>query len=201
MRADDGKDLESLATRAAAGDERAFGELVEQTQKTTYPLALRLVRARADAEDVLQESYVRVWRGLPALRDRGATLGWICKIVRNVAVDRIRHQRRRRTASLDQPVAEGMDALVELIASDAPDPEHAVTSARARDELRRLVDELKEKHRIVLLLREVDDMSYEEISAALGIPVGTVESRLHRARKALADKVLRAANARDKERT
>jgi len=199
MRADDGNDLESLSTRAAAGDQSAFGALVQQTQRTTYPLALRLVRSRADAEDVLQDTYVRVWQGLPKLRDHGATLGWICKIVRNVAVDRIRKQRRQRTDSLDRPVAEGMEALVDHISSDAPGPEAELADAQASDQLRRLVDELKDKHRLVLLLREVDDMSYEEISAAIGVPVGTVESRLHRARKALADKVTRAARARAKE--
>lgn len=191
MRAENnGNDLELLASRAISGDQAAFGKLVERTQRVTYPLALRLVGGQAEAEDVLQDAYIRVWQGLSKLRDRGAVLGWICRIVRNVAVDRVRYEQRRPS---------GGDALIEYIASDDPGPEQAIADAEARGALLDLVDQLKQKHRVVLLLREVDGMSYEEIAAALGCKIGTVESRLHRARKQLADKVKRQMRAQAKE--
>jgi RNA polymerase sigma-70 factor (ECF subfamily) len=192
-------DLESLVARVIAGDRVAFGALVEHTQRVTYPLALRLVRSQADAEDVLQEAYLRVWQGLSGVRDPGAALGWICRIVRNVAIDKVRRQRRRKAESLDRDRGDGMGALVEHIASDAPSPHDELASAQVSAAMRGIVDDLKEKHRVVLLLREVDGMSYEDIAAALGIPIGTVESRLFRARKELVVKVERLSRAQAKE--
>jgi RNA polymerase sigma-70 factor (ECF subfamily) len=186
---DEGTELQELSSRAAAGDQSAFRALVDETHGVAYRLALRMVGSNAEAEDVVQETYVRVWKGLSKIRDHGAVLGWICSVTRNVAVDRIRYQRRRKADSLDREVAEGMGPLVDTIASDDSGPEEAASSEQFRSAVREMVASLKEKHRTVLLLREVDGMSYEELSEALGIPVGTVESRLHRARKELAGKL------------
>lgn len=187
----DDPEIHTLSARAAAGDQSAFRQLVDQTHGVVYRLALRMVGSSAEAEDVVQETYVRVWKGLGKIRDHRAALGWICKVTRNVSVDRIRHQKRRKAHSLDREIGEGLGPLIDTIASDDVGPEEAAASEQFRNAVRELVESLKEKHRTVLLLREVDGMSYEELSEALGVPVGTVESRLHRARKELAAKMER----------
>ncbi len=192
--------LETLSSRAAQGDAASFRALVERTHGIAYRLALRMVSGgESDAEDVVQDTYIRVWRGLPKLRDHAAVVGFICRIVRNVAADTRRGKKRRPMASLDRPIGDGLGPLVESIASDTDDPEQLACSAQVRADVFALVDELKEKYRVVLLLREVDGMSYDELSQALGVPVGTIESRLHRARAALAKKVerLRARQAKE----
>jgi len=195
----DVKELESLAIRAADGDQGAFRELVEKTHATTYRLALRMLGRPAEAEDVVQETYIRTWQSLGKLRDKRATLAFVCRITRNVATDKLRKLGRRRIDSLDAQIGDGVGALVDSIAHDGSAQDELLESAQVGVAVREVVDQLKEKHRVVLLLREVDGMSYEEISAALGVPVGTVESRIHRARKELAQKLERLARAQKRE--
>lgn len=193
------KELESLASRAADGDQTAFRTLVDKTHGTVYRLALRLLGRPAEAEDVVQETYIRTWLGLAKLRDKRAVLAYVCRIARNVATDKLRKLGRRRIESLDAQIGDGIGALVDSIAHDGPAPDELLSSAQVQATVRALVDQLKDKHRVVLLLREVDGMSYEEISTVLGCPVGTVESRLHRARKELAEKLERLARTQQKE--
>jgi len=189
MIGDSPNELELLATRSIDGDTAAFDELVRATHRLAYQLAFRMLGREQDVDDILQDAYLRVWQSLPGLRDRTAVLSWVCRIVRNVTVDRIR-QYKRHSLRIDQSAE--LDKLLEATASDGPDPETAATSAQQRRTIAAAVAELKDKHRVVLLLREVDDMSYEQIGVALGIPIGTVESRLFRARKDLAGKLRRA---------
>src|SRR5262245_41114887 len=94
------KPFEPLARRAAQGDRDAFRGLVDETHRTVYRVALRVTNDRADAEEVVQETYIRVWEGIRSLRDPAAALAWICQISRYVARDRVRHQVRRRTEPL-----------------------------------------------------------------------------------------------------
>lgn len=197
----DENSLEHIAAAAATGDELAFRRLVDATTATVYRVAFRLVGSRADADDVVQETYVRAWKNLGKLRDRKAVVGWLCRIARNVSTDLLRRRGRKKTRSLDREVGEGLGPLVELLASEEPDPEAHARSAELEQTVARLLGEVKEKYRTVLLLREVDGMTYDEIAEALAIPAGTVESRLHRGRKELAKKIERllARQAREEQ--
>jgi RNA polymerase sigma-70 factor (ECF subfamily) len=196
---DEVEKLESLCSRAADGDRGAFAELVERTHRTVWRVALRVVRTEADAEDAVQEAYARAWKELAGLRDRKAVLAWICRVARNVATDRLRERARRPAVSLDAAVGEGMDALVDLVASEDPGVDEQIADAETGAAVRAALAGLKEKHRTVLALREIDGMSYEAIGEALGCSVGTVESRLHRARRALARRLRRLAREMGKE--
>lgn len=196
---DNVKELESLASRAADGDQHAFRSLVEKTHATSYRLALRMLGRPAEAEDVVQETYIRTWQGLAKLRDKRAVLAFVCRITRNVATDKLRKLGRRRIDSLDAQIGDNIGALVDSIAHEGPAADEQLESAQVQVAVRAVVDQLKDKHRVVLLLREVDGMSYDEISEALGVPVGTVESRLHRARKELAQKLERLVRSHQKE--
>ena len=148
-------------------------------------------------EDVVQETYLRAWQNLSRLKEPAAHLGWLCRIARNVAADRMRHKSRREEAVLDAPVGDGWVRLVETLSTENPSPEDALLTSENKRRVALAVDELKEKYRVVLLLREVDGMSYDQVAEALGVPRGTVESRLHRAREHLAKK-LKAKAKREK---
>lgn len=185
--------LEGLATRAAAGDRAAFEALVEATHATVYRVALRTVGHAADAEDVVQETFIRAYGSLGSLKDAGAVMGWLCSVARNVATDKARSRGRRVVVSLDSTRDEDAAPLLAALADDAPHAEAQLSSAQAKALLQDALAELKETHRVILTLRELDGLSYEEISVALGLAMGTVESRLHRAREALARQLKRAA--------
>lgn len=164
-----------------------------------YRLALSVCGSRADAEEIVQETYVRVWRNMDSLRDRNAVLGWLYRICRNTATDRRRSLQRRKASSLDNPVGDGLSPLVDFIAGDTPTPEQELASAQARTALMKLLQTLRPKHREVLLLRDVEGMPSEQVAEVLGCPVGTVESRLHRARAALASKFERLTRQQARE--
>jgi RNA polymerase sigma-70 factor, ECF subfamily len=182
--------LEETVRRAQTGDPAAFRRFVDATHGRVFRLALRLLGSDHDAEDVAQETYVRAWSGIRELREPGAALGWLLQITRNAARDRMRSGERRRTQLVDEAAIE---PLLARLATPLERPDEALAGAQLGAAIQQALEGIPEKHRVVLLLREVDGMSYEEIAQALGIPVGTIESRLHRARKAMAEKLTRQA--------
>lgn len=196
-------ELEDLARRAAGGDRQAFTDLVRHTTPTVYRLALRMVGAESEAADIVQDTYIRAWQSVARLRDPAAALGWVCRICRNLCTDHLRARKRRPAAFIGDGgdgAAFGAsdragDALGHFLGQDSSplDPATLAASSQASDAIWQLVQTLRDKYRIVLLLHVVEGMSNDEISVALGCPVGTVESRLHRARQELAGKLERAA--------
>ena len=185
----DAHELAELFSRTRSGERRAFRDWVEHVTPTVYRLALRMLRNEADAEDVVQETMVRAWQGMAGLRDAQASLSWVCQIARNVALDRVRGVKRRagmRLMSLDGDHAQHW---AETLGDATRSPEELADSHEARSFVRAVIESLPERHRLPLLLCELDGMTAEEAAAALGCPTGTVESRLHRARNALGKKV------------
>ena len=191
--------FKQLVIRVSAGDRPAFRELVDQSHGTVYRLALRILGDKAAAEDVVQETFIRAWQGLAGVREPAAAFGWICRVARNVAYDRQRSRYRRPVRSLDAPTGASETPLVEQLADGGRGPDDQVDAAQVDVAVRGALAGLKEKHRLVLTLREIDGLSYEDIAEALGCRIGTVESRLHRARKALAQKLKGLALARAEE--
>jgi RNA polymerase sigma-70 factor (ECF subfamily) len=171
--------LAPLAERTRDGDSAAFRQLVEATSERLYRLAFHLMRDQDEADDVVQETFIRAWQRRGDLRDPSAVVPWLSRIARNAARDRLRWWRRRPERARSE---------VESAGAATPADQTLIDQERAA-EVRRGLDVLSEKHRVILLLREVEDMSYEQIAELLDLPVGTVESRLHRARAALARKL------------
>lgn len=178
MSEDDGAALREAAERARRGDAAAFRDVVRATHATVFRLAAAIVRDRDEAADVAQETYIRAWDARAELRDGAAVTGWLCRIARNVAQDR----RRSWWSRIRAPLGKAALALPGM----APAADEALAGLESAREVRRALAALPEKHRVVLTLREVEGMSYDEIAVAVGAPVGTVESRLHRARAGLA---------------
>lgn len=173
-------DDEQLLDRARRGDRDAFGELVARYQDQLYTMALRMLGRPADAADVVQETFLRAYVHLPRLGATGLR-PWLYRVACNAARDVQRRAVRRPATALE-------DARGNVL--DLPDPALGPEASAERREraatVRSAILELAPDHRQALVLRDVNDLSYEEIAEVLRLPVGTVKSRLSRARGQLA---------------
>jgi len=174
---------QKLISLAKAGDQSAFGELMTRYEKQVYHQALRLLSNPEDAADITQEVFIKVWRSLPSFQGDSSFSTWLYRLTDNAAIDLIRKEKKRRgDASLDDEEYQ-WDSLL-------ADPNSVPERELEKQELRRSVAEglakLSEEHRQVLVLREINGLSYEEIGQILGLTPGTVKSRIARARLALA---------------
>jgi RNA polymerase sigma-70 factor (ECF subfamily) len=166
-----------LLAACRRGDRRAFEELVRLTHRRVYSLAYRLVRDRSDAEDVAQEAYLRMYRGLAGFREEARFETWMHRIVANCAMTALRKRGRFGNVTSDEEL-------------DVPVPDRAADRAVDRDELERALAELPEGQRVAVLLKDVYGLSVREISEELGVEEGAVKVRLHRARKRLAQSLM-----------
>ncbi|WIV56632.1 RNA polymerase sigma factor [Amycolatopsis nalaikhensis] len=171
-----------LLARAACGDEGAFGTLVRRHTPRMYRVALRITGSAAEAEDVVQESWLAAWRSLGSFRHESAVSTWLYRVVTNSALALLR--RRRPTVSLDEP-AEQSTVDTALLAAAEPGPEGRVVRAEEVDAVLRAIGRLELSQRVPLVLRELEGLSYEEVAEVLDVNVGALRSRLHRARVAL----------------
>ncbi|MGH2740640.1 MAG: RNA polymerase sigma factor [Actinomycetota bacterium] len=166
-----------IVRRAREGDLGAFEELVRLYQGEVYRLALHLVRDRELAEDVAQDAFIAAFRSLRSFRGRSKFSTWLFRITRNCSVDAIRKASRQRR-------------LVEQVEVEPPAPDAALRAA-----LREAIDGLPAELREAFVLIEVFGFSYREASDVLGVPGGTVKSRMHRARRLLVDELGEAEGA------
>ncbi len=176
-------DEQALIRQAREGDQAAFAQLFCRYEKPVYHQALRLLDRPEDAADVTQEVFLKVWRSLPSFQGDCAFSTWLYRLTNNAAIDLLRREKKRRgDASLDD------DALLwdARLADPAPSPEDALSQNELRRAVERGLARLSPEHRQVLVLREISGASYEEIGQILDLPLGTVKSRVARARIALA---------------
>ena len=179
----DGREA-ALVERCAAGEEAACAELVAEHQRMVVQLAMNLLGDREEALDLSQEVFLRVFRTICRFRGQSSLRTWIYRIAVNEAWNRHRFWRRRHRAhqvSLDQHIA----AHGEFSCGRDVTPDHVLAQKELAASLQQALDGLPFDQRSVIVLREVDGMSYEEIAFSLGVAVGTVKSRLTRARQAL----------------
>ena len=169
-----------LVARCRRGDPRAFEELVRLTDRRVYGLALRVVRDRHEAEDVAQEAYLRMFRGLEGFREEASFETWMHRIVVNTAINHLR--RRGRFGELST------EDLPEVPVGDEAD------SRADRDRLERALERLPEAQRVPVVLKDVYGLSCREIGEELGIEEGAVKVRLHRARKRLHEMLTEGAD-------
>jgi len=153
----------------------AFDLVVRQYQTKVFHLAFSMLGNREQAEDAAQEVFIRIWRALPGYRGLSSVSTWVYSIARNACLTSLKSAGARRTVSLEDP---GTRAAAER-RGDSSGRAHA-------PDLRRLVDELPDKQRQVVILFYMEEKSHEEVSRLLGLPLGTVKTHLHRARKELA---------------
>lgn len=172
----------SLIERCQKGHLESFGELVARYQMRLYNLAYRILHSHEEAEDVVQETFLNVFRALPNFKgDRFSP--WVYKIASNLCLDFLR-RRRPNTVSLDAPVGEDGEMIRE-IPDEAGLPEETALAEALGLDIQKAIDSLPPKYRAVIVLRHVEDLTYEEIADILNLPLGTVKTRLFRAREML----------------
>jgi RNA polymerase sigma-70 factor (ECF subfamily) len=179
----------ALVSRCAAGEQGACAELVAGHERMVYQLALHLLGDRDEALDLSQEVFLRVFRTIHSFRGQSALRTWIYRIVINQARNRQRFWRRRHRSeqvSLDQHVADHGEPRQ---MTDGVSPDRVLARKELASRLWTALNALPFDQRTVIVLREVDGMSYDEIAYSLGVAVGTVKSRLTRARQALRDQL------------
>ncbi len=175
-----------LVELAKAGDVAAFETLYRRYNARLYNFALLLTLSHDDAADVTQESFIRAWNSLPALRE-GAVFGsWVHRIALNVGRDLLKKRGRSPVASID-----GIDGSeTSEIPSRAPGPEQTIISGEVNDAVHRAIRSLSEDHRTVVTMHHLEGMDIESISSVLGVSKGTIMSRLSRAREILRRKLV-----------
>jgi RNA polymerase sigma-70 factor (ECF subfamily) len=178
-----------LVSRFNAGEELAFVEIMKRHEERIFSAAMAMVRNRSDAEEIAQDTFVRAHRALPRFRGDSSVATWLHRIAVNLARNRYWYHFRRRkhaTLSLDAPVGETGDAAFsDLLSTSAPDPSQETSRHEFVSAIETSLEKLEPTHRKILTMRSILDQSYEEIAAALGINVGTVKSRIARARERL----------------
>ena len=177
---DDGED-EQFAARARMGDRPAFERLVRRHQDRAFRFILRMIGSRDEAMDLTQETFLKAYRALPDWRSQARFSTWLFQIARNTALDALRRRRHTEFVSLTAgPDEEAIDPC-----DTAPLPEERLADKQRIGLLERTLRALPVEQREILLLRELEDMSYADIAAMLNINEGTVKSRLARARVAV----------------
>jgi len=175
----DREEEDGLLRAAQGGDAAAFGELVCRYQRAVYRVAYALTRNAGDADDLAQETFVRAWQAIGRFRVGEPLHPWLARIATNLAFSLFRHRRRRPETPLEPLVEAGQQWGVE------DDPAERVERDERERHLQAAFAELKPEHQAVLALRVAEEQSYEAIAATLRVPIGTVMSRLSRARAEL----------------
>jgi RNA polymerase sigma-70 factor, ECF subfamily len=186
-----GFDEAPLVAQARAGDAQAFTDLVNQYERKIYRLAKHITQNDEDAEDVLQETFLKAYEHLDTFQGNSKFYTWIVRIAVNESLMKLRKRKGDRTVPLDEPVDTGEEMVAREIAVWEDNPEQRYS----REEMQQILDDavqtLKPDFRTVFILRDIEELSTEETAETLGISVPAVKSRLLRARLALREKLTR----------
>ena len=184
---------QELVARAKAGDDEAFAQLMRDNEKRIYNLTLRMTGNPEDAMDLAQEAFLNAWRGLKFFKGDSAFSTWVYRLASNACIDFLRRQKRRQDISVPMPTYEDDDSQ-----PDIPDDRFLPEQELERQELRRAVlqglEQLSLEHRQVLVMREINGLSYQEIADVLDLEAGTVKSRIARARISLRKILVESGN-------
>jgi RNA polymerase sigma-70 factor, ECF subfamily len=189
-----------LVARAQRGDKRAFELLVEKYQRKLGRLLARFIRDPAEVEDVTQEAFIKAYRALPAFRGDSAFYTWLYRIGINTAKNYLMALGRRAPTSteVEAEEAEGFDDGEQL--RDINTPESVLLSKEIAQTVNATIDQLPEELRTAIQLREIEGMSYEDIARIMDCPIGTVRSRIFRAREAIAERLRPLLDTRKDQR-
>ena len=179
----------SISRERAVGDFQRFQDMMTDTRRRAYTLALQLTRNPADAEDLMQETYVKAWRGFDSYIPGKPFLNWLLRIMQRAYLDsRRRDNPIRKAESLNSMISPSDGEVQELPISDhGPSPDEEVLHQEFRQSLLGALDELPEVYRSAIMMCDLEEMSYSEIADVQKTTIGTVRSRIHRGRRLLRD--------------
>jgi RNA polymerase sigma-70 factor (ECF subfamily) len=176
-------DESQLIEAAMGGDSAAFGDLVRRYQDRLYTAVVHIVGCRAEAEDVVQDAFVHAFTKLRTFKQNSQFYTWLYRIAFNVSIS------RRRRKRIEVSVEENRELTGGEPLDTASSPSEPLEQAERKERLQLALSRLTEEHRSIIILRHMEEFSYEDIAAVLAIEVGTVRSRLHRARAALLEQL------------
>lgn len=176
----------SLARQAAAGNDDAFSVIVDRYSRLVYNVALRSTSSPEDAADISQETFLKAWRSIGSFRGDCALSTWLCRIALNCCCDHARSAKRHRVLSLTVQEDEDETKVLDIPDTDVTAmPEEELTRQTEIAAVREAIDSLPEDQKMIITMRDITGLSYIEIADALGLEMGTVKSRINRARGAV----------------
>jgi len=181
----------ALVTQAREGDTTAFAELVRRYEGKIFRLAQHVTQNREDAEDVLQETFMKAYEHLDQFKGDSKFYTWIVRIAVNQALMKLRRRKTDKSVSLDEQIDTGEDTVVREIAAWGENPEESFSREELGEVLDTAIQSLEPLYRSVFVLRDIEELSTEETADALGLSVPAVKSRLLRARLQLREKLTR----------
>lgn len=185
-----------LVNQSKSGDLDSFDELVKRYEGKVYTIAFRFTGNHADASDLAQEAFIKAYKGLKSFRGDASFATWLYKIVSNVCRDELRRQQRQKNVSLDDLVIHPGNA--QYLESTEQSPEEYIEKNEIQHLVQQQLNNLPEEQRLILVMREIQGLTYDEIAIALDCNLGTVKSRLNRARQSLKQNVLKYRELFDK---
>ncbi len=181
----------ALVNLARGGDTNAFGQLVTRYERKIYRLARHITDSESDAEDVLQETFLKAYEHLDGFQGNSKFYTWLVRIAVNESLMKLRKRKSNRTVSLDEPSDNGEEPMVREVAVWEGNPEQQYSHEELRGILEKAIQGLKPAFRTVFVLRDVEELSTEETAAALDLSIPAVKSRLLRARLELRERLTR----------
>ncbi len=185
-----------LVRRLKNGDERAFKELVTTYQNRVFGLVFRMIGNRQEAEDLAQDVFLTVYRAIGSYRGEGRFYTWLYRIASNTCKNRIKYLKGRHfntrvdvDDNTEAQMPSGQGGALHSLQSQVPGPEAMIQGQRMQRAIQRELAKLDEDHRLLIVLRDIEGLSYADIMRITGLPAGTVKSRLHRARVALKERM------------
>src|ERR1700756_2352095 len=186
-----------LVNAAKAGDVGAFEELVRRYDRNVFRIAQHITQNREDAEDVVQDAFLKAYENLPQFQGQSKFYTWLVRIAVNEALMKLRRRRPERMVSLDEEVRTDEDSMPREIADWSPNPEQQYNQAELKDILGKTIQGLPPSFRTVFVLRDVEGLSTEETAEALNLSIPAVKSRLLRARLQLRERLSRFFQRRE----
>jgi len=174
-----------LIEKSKAGDVAAFEELISSYQKKIFNLAYRMLGNINDADDLAQETFIRVFKSISNFKGESSFSTWIYRIATNVCLDELRKRKNKKAVSLDDEIKVDDGEIKRQIESDSPLPDEIAEREELRLLVKHAISDLPEEQRLIISLRDIQGLSYDEIAQVLDCPSGTVKSRINRARQAL----------------
>lgn len=184
---------QALIQAAQSGDQDAFAQLVEANQTMVYNLAYRMTGSPDDAADLTQEAFLNAWRGLSSFQGNSSFSTWVYRLASNACIDFLRRRKRRQQGESPHSL-DDQEAPIPEPADPRGSPEEELERKELRRAVERGLQALPDHHRQVLIMRELSGLSYQEIGAVLDLDLGTVKSRIARARSALKNFLIQEGN-------
>ena len=180
-----------LIKSALKGDMQSFEELMYQYEKKVYNVALRVFKNPEDAKDISQDVFIKIYKNLDKFDNKSSFSTWIYRITTNTCIDELRKRKGKETVSIDNDNEYDEGRFKREFADNEPTPEEKVISKEGESEIIKSMNTLSDEHRTIIVMRDIEGLSYTEISEIIGVSIGTVKSRISRARLQLKNIILK----------